>query len=255
MFDLTVQDFDGEPRMRDLDIAEALGFSKLYNIRKLIDRCLADLNEMGQVVFSTVEKTANGGRTGTDRWLNEEQSLFIAAKSETRAANRVLRQMIAVFTAWRHGRLTPPEPARRLHLTPDMVDIKALVNEARLTFGRPAGRELWRMFGMPDLRVDDESPAVPQANVATDDPIVLFLQEECLFTADPKDWLPSRAIYTRYRSFCAECGDTPLGKRTFSNRLRALSEVYRCPSSGGQFMPMKRSDTGYCGLRLIERDD
>jgi hypothetical protein len=256
MFDLTIQEFDGEPRMRDLDIAEALGFERVRDIRKLIQRYAERLARFGQVVCATVAQTSAGGRPASVFWLNEQQSLYICTRSQTARAEDVIAEMISVFTAYRHGRLTPPpEPERVLHVTPDMMDIKALVNEARLTFGRPAGREMWRRMGMPDLPIDDEAQAKRLTNVTTDGPIVLFLQEECLFTGDPKDWIRSREIYARYLTFCNEGSDAALGKRAFSMRLRALSDVYRCPSSGGQFMPMKRSDTGYCGLRLIAGDD
>jgi hypothetical protein len=256
MFDLTVQDFDGEPRMRDLDIADALGFKRTRKIRELIERHLEALEQYGQVVCAKWRKYRSAPR-GAPRqvWLNEKQSLFIAAKCETPTATQVLLQMVDVFSAWRHGRLTPPQPERAHHVTPDMMDIKALVNEARLTFGRAAGREMWRRMGMPDLPIEDEVQAKRLTNVTIDGPIVLFLQEECLFTGDPRDWIRSRDLYARYLTFCDEGSDAALGKRAFSMRLRALSDVYRCPSSGGQFMPMKRSDTGYCGLRLIAGDD
>lgn len=96
---------DGEPRARDLDIAERLGFSNPLMIRKLIERHAEGLSHFG--VISTVEKTSGkkGGRPANEFWLNEAQSLYITAKSETDKANLVLEMLISVFVAWRRGHL------------------------------------------------------------------------------------------------------------------------------------------------------
>ena len=54
MFDLTVREVDGVPRMRDIDIAVTLGFSRPSNIRNLIKRNLKALAMMGEVAcFAT----------------------------------------------------------------------------------------------------------------------------------------------------------------------------------------------------------
>ena len=252
MFDLTIQDFNGEPRMRDLDIAEALGFSRLRDVRQLVGRCYDALLAFGEVVCGTVPQTTSaGGRPGGEYWLNEHQTFYLCTQSKAARAVEVTQQIITVFVAWRHDRLalTQSEPADSLALTPDMMDIASLVREARLTHGRTAGQILWRKMGMPDLPVDE--PALQQASapVVGDDDILLFLHEAVLITGTRKDFTRSRDVYAAYTDFLG-C-DGVLGPRAFACRLQDLSKVYRCPSSKGTFWPAKSNHTGYRGLRLI----
>ena len=79
--DLSIE--QGEPRIQDLRLAEALGFENAYNIRKLIRQHTENLETFGDLVFSTAEKTSNGGRPGKEYHLNEKQALFLCTKSET----------------------------------------------------------------------------------------------------------------------------------------------------------------------------
>lgn len=102
---IPLADFNGEPRARDVDIGEKLGFANPAMIRKLIARHRPALEGFG--VVSTVEKTggARGGRPGVENWLNERQALYIAAKSDAPAADKVLTVLVSVFVAWRDGHL------------------------------------------------------------------------------------------------------------------------------------------------------
>lgn len=43
--------------------------------------------------------------TVDEYWLTEPQALKVIAKSETAKADAILSEVIAVFVAWRHGRL------------------------------------------------------------------------------------------------------------------------------------------------------
>jgi hypothetical protein len=123
-----LQPMAGEPRVRDLRLAEVLGFSNPFNIRKLIRRSEAELALHGEF-FSTVEKThpdtaggicstveqnhggRRGGRPGTEYWLNEPQAVLICLFARTARAAEVRRQVITVFLAWRQGALIPAAPA------------------------------------------------------------------------------------------------------------------------------------------------
>jgi hypothetical protein len=75
-------EMDGEPRARDLDIADRLGFSQQRDIRKLIERHKAELQAFG--VCATVAQTSGpkGGRPATEYWLNEEQALLVSILSD-----------------------------------------------------------------------------------------------------------------------------------------------------------------------------
>ena len=95
---------DGIPRILDLTIASALGFSNLHMIRKLISRHNHKLMRFGEVV-SMVEKTSpKGGRPGKAYYLNKKQALYICTKSETENATEVTIEMVEVFDAYTSGK-------------------------------------------------------------------------------------------------------------------------------------------------------
>lgn len=107
--DIILSDIDGEPRARDLDVAERLGFDRPRDIRKLIERNLVEIESFG--VCATVARTPDdrGGRPATEYWLTEEQALLVASRSEAENAPQVRRMLIKVFVAWRRGHLTPTQ--------------------------------------------------------------------------------------------------------------------------------------------------
>ncbi|MBS1077891.1 phage antirepressor KilAC domain-containing protein [Gluconobacter kondonii] len=110
---------DGELRILDTDLATRLGFDRPRDIRKLIKRYEAELGEMG--VCATVALTSGeaGGRPGTAYYLNEEQALFITAKSETTAATKITIEIVTQFAAFKRGEIAPPE-------TPEQLAVRAL---------------------------------------------------------------------------------------------------------------------------------
>ncbi len=107
--DIELTEVDGEPRARDLDIAERLGFDRPRDIRKLIERNLPEIESFG--VCATVARTPaeRGGRPATEYWLTEEQALLISSRSDAENAPAVRRMLIKVFVAWRRGHLAPTQ--------------------------------------------------------------------------------------------------------------------------------------------------
>ena len=103
---LTVADLvpgDAEPRIKDLVLAERLGFAKSYNIRRLITGHEQELLRYG-AIFSTAENNSGGrGRAGRAFHLNEAQALLICMLSETERAADVREEVIKVYLAWRRG--------------------------------------------------------------------------------------------------------------------------------------------------------
>lgn len=96
-----LQAVDGtEPRLRDLRLAEALGFEKAHNIRKLIERHQAALVRLGEV-FSMVEKTSRGGRPAAAYWLNKKQALYLCTKIGGQRVTEATLQVVDAFDAWR----------------------------------------------------------------------------------------------------------------------------------------------------------
>lgn len=93
-----------EPRVLDLRLAEALGFTDRHMIRALIRRHLDTLKLFGEVTTQGSRPGKRGGRPGTDYFLNKRQALFITAKSDTERAALVTVEMVEVFDAVTSGR-------------------------------------------------------------------------------------------------------------------------------------------------------
>jgi len=251
MFDLTVQNINGEPRMRDLDIAGALGFERGRAIRDLIARCEIHLAGFGEVIRRTVRHINQPGRNPSEYWLNEHQAFYLCTQSKAERAAEVTQQIIRVFVAWRNGQALPGAEVSPLYqVGPDTLTHLALVREARLVKGRAAASWLYDRLPLPP--VPDDITAL-RGTVSRDDGagITLFLRDECIVSGDARHWTRSLDLFRAYLTFCSEGNEPALSKRLFGNCLRALAAVYRCPESGAQFHPTKRSDTGYRGIRLI----
>lgn len=107
---------DDVPRIRDIDLAERLGFERLRKIREIIERQIS-LGNISPYVRPTVGRTSmpNGGKRETqvnEYWLTLEEALFITTQSETKRAVFVTKVMIAVFAAVMRGQThAAPLPA------------------------------------------------------------------------------------------------------------------------------------------------
>ena len=107
------------PRVRDLRLAEVLGFERPRKIREIIERNRAEISAYGALI-SDVATTHSGTRPTAGRvfCLNEAQALIACMFARTERAAEVRRQIITVFLAWRRGELTltsapalpPPDP-------------------------------------------------------------------------------------------------------------------------------------------------
>ncbi len=80
--------------------------------------------------------------------------------------------------------------------------------------------------------------------------MALFLKDKCEVTGASEDFTPSRDPLDALLNQIEAQGFPRMGRRTASNALRALSFAYRKPDTGARFWHHKRSDTGYCGVRL-----
>lgn len=99
-----LHEHEGEPRVKDVDIAKRLGFDRPRNIRPLIERHRGALELLGPIsLYRAAKSTA--GRPDEGYWLNEAQALYIGSKSDAPNAPAVLIMLINVFMAWRRGHL------------------------------------------------------------------------------------------------------------------------------------------------------
>ena len=102
--EIGLTEIDGEPRARDIEVAERLGFGRPRDIRKLIERNRAEFDALGGC--ATVARLVEGNEVN-EFWLNEEQSLLAAALSKTENAAAVRAMLIRCFVAWRRGHMMP----------------------------------------------------------------------------------------------------------------------------------------------------
>ena len=98
----------GEARVHDLALARALGFERLRAIRELIARHELVLKELGEVC-RTVRQNTGPGRPATEYHLNQEQAVYLCAKSDTAKATAITVEVVRTFVALRNER---PEQAR-----------------------------------------------------------------------------------------------------------------------------------------------
>lgn len=96
---------DGEPRIKDLELASMLDMTNVHDIRRTIERNRDEMAMHGKVSVSGTETSRNGGRPGTTYWLNEGQALVICALSRTPVAAMVRKALIDVFMAFRRGQV------------------------------------------------------------------------------------------------------------------------------------------------------
>lgn len=112
---------EGEPRARDTDIAERLGFGRPRDIRKLIERNLPEIENFG--TCATVARVVRGNPS-IEYWLNEEQSLLVAVLSDAQNAPAVRAMLIKTFVAWRRGHLPAVDPQALARQIAAIVDEK-----------------------------------------------------------------------------------------------------------------------------------
>lgn len=150
----------GEMGVLDTALAEALGFDRPRDIRKLIERHMDELKTYGDVatvISEPAAETATGIRANLARnsrrgrkaeaeyTLNEQQALLICLFSRTEKAIEVRRSVIEIFTAFRRGRAaaSPALP----DMTQRAVRHRRLVRDAKIDFARVVAR-------LDDLGID-----------------------------------------------------------------------------------------------------
>lgn len=106
--------FESEPRVKDLRLGEVLGYTKPINLRKVIKRNAAELKTHGELSFRGGNSISGKGRVmpEVEFHLNEAQAILVCMFARTTAAAEVRRQVINVFLAYRHGKLSATMPAK-----------------------------------------------------------------------------------------------------------------------------------------------
>jgi hypothetical protein len=100
--EIGLTEIDGEPRARDLDIAERLGFERPRVIRELVIRNKSEIEAFGPLA---VRHGKSRGQEFAEYWLTEEQALLVSVLSKAPNAPAVRAMLIKVFVVWRRGNL------------------------------------------------------------------------------------------------------------------------------------------------------
>jgi hypothetical protein len=98
---------DDEPRCRDLDLADRLGFDRPRKIREIIERNIEEIQTFGPAPRrgALLVRPQGGAVDVEEYWLNEEQALLVSVLSKAKHAAAVRAMLIKVFVAWRRGNL------------------------------------------------------------------------------------------------------------------------------------------------------
>lgn len=147
--DLQVQ--NGEPRVEDLMLAQALGFADPHSIRRLVRRYRPELAVFGEVFSKRKKPTSVGGRPGEAYFLNEEQAIFITAKSDTPRAAEITVEMVRVFRDYLKGELKPVKVKAHRRALPQPAAPQA---GSDLPFGFTLARELYSAVMAANVRIE-----------------------------------------------------------------------------------------------------
>ncbi|MGA0564139.1 hypothetical protein ACO2RV_16970 [Ancylobacter sp. VNQ12] len=160
----------GEMGILDLALAKALGFERLRDIRKIIERHADELRTYGSLCENVIHETAQDGAVSTTETatdgavsskparrggkrgpigkefvLNEHQALVVSALSRTPNAAIVRKALIETFFAFRRGRAavstTLPDMTQRA------VRHRRMIRDAKIDFARVVAR-------LDDLGID-----------------------------------------------------------------------------------------------------
>jgi hypothetical protein len=139
--DIKVVAYNDEPRIRDVRLALRLGFARLDQIRKLIDRYRVDLERYGNL-FHRGTNSIGAGRPATEFWLTKGQAIFICVRSEAKHANEILHELIAIFLAFDTKGERPATPTIDALVAPDRPSVQHDGNVAYLQQQEPEQQEL-----------------------------------------------------------------------------------------------------------------
>lgn len=141
---------DADPRVKDVLLAERLGYKRSRAIRQLIESNREELAAYGDIATRHgVVEIGNGAlKEVTEFFLNEHQCLLICMFSKTEMAAAVRRALIELFVAYRraHLRQSPPVLEKDVQTADDLKLRK--VNTAIRCFGDETGAQLWVKLGL-----------------------------------------------------------------------------------------------------------
>lgn len=221
---------DDEPRVRDLDLAERLGFSRPRAIRQMIERNLAELETYGPLA---TRRGKSRGQEFTEYYPNEGQSLCISAISNTPTAPLVRRALITTFMALRHGAAASGSV---IAYDDELLILRADVTAIKETLSRVSGMEKMNLHKVTGIEGDVREVKA----LAGREPDIKAMVDEAVARKLAED--PRRAVIDKVsiRELLEEAKVPPKGRRSLQrkvfNRLMAFCvqnkiDAYQCALS------------------------
>jgi hypothetical protein len=94
-------DFDDKvPRVRDVDLGRQLGMAFPADIRGTIKNNASDLNDFGFLARRAGSHNGGKGRPVFEYWLNRDQAIFIAGRSDTEIGRKTYKLLVKAFSAF-----------------------------------------------------------------------------------------------------------------------------------------------------------
>lgn len=200
---------DDEPRVRDLDLAERLGFDRPRKIRELIVRYREEIKAFG--ICPTVGQNHAGGRgrPTTEYYLNEEQALLISTVSNAPAAPIVRRALIKTFVALRRGQVTV------IDHDAELAALRSDVTAIKETLSRVSGMEKMNLHKVTGIEGDVREVKA----LASRDPDIEALVEDMLTKKLAED--PRRAVMDKVpiRQLLEDAKVPPKGRRSLQRKI------------------------------------
>lgn len=170
---------EDEPTILDEELAIRLGFSRPRDIRKLVERMIADGIINDSDIRATVARVPTGVSSiaVTQYRLTEIAALLVIGRSDTKLAHAITRQVVQLFIAIRRGQLAAPQPdpVPVLPTSPTLGDLYHDDTKSRCAMtARCTGQSIHRVQGW--LRVLYNVPSVYRINAVFRD--VVFRQLE-----------------------------------------------------------------------------
>lgn len=241
----TVSEINGEPTVRDTDLAEKLGYSRPRDIRKIIERMIDNGSFVGATPCRTPEVIA--GNLTEVFYLTQKQALKVISKSETKIADAIMDEVIDVFLAYRKGQLQPVldyeggKVAHILHGFKHEINPTAFLNVALISkFERMFGEKKVREFYSQIIGIQ-----VEEVRLASADEGVKMFASAC--TAPCSTTFTSNAhIFSHYLAFCDAHHMVPMFKDHFFRQFLRISGAKKLQKRFGHDRHL-----GYM-LRLLE---
>lgn len=121
--------------------------------------------------------------------------------------------------------------------------------EVRHLYGVVAARRFWEGSPLPQVKADHENTLSSTEGIGGAQLLETWLTECFEVTGDARDRITFAEMWQSFRDWSEETGAVPMGRRAFSNLLKAVAASWRDRATGRRIGRMKSGIYVYTGLR------